>query len=156
LTVVSHPILGEHKNIDGVVLHGSDEWFDRTHAELIEKSIKSGMFRPKIPLPFLSLNTCAGYNKNAVAITPDGRLVKCSEQFGDDQTIGDIHTGIVNHELERAWQEIADYDSCARCEFYPHCLQLVHCNAKESCLRFSYLRSIAEKQIREIYSKKKE
>ena len=151
LSVISHPVIGEHRPPDGNILHGSKEWFDKTQADLNQMSMQYGLFRTKVPFPCLNLHTCAGYNKNAVSITPDGRLVKCSEQFGVDQTIGDIRTGIENDELVDAWKEIADYDSCASCMFYPHCLKLVQCSAKDSCMRFSYLRSITERQIKGKY-----
>lgn len=151
LKVIAHPVLGAHENPDGVILHGSDEWFIDTFAKLNLKSMEKGIYRSKIPLPCLIFSVCAAYNKNALAITPDGRFVKCSEQFGDDQTIGNLKDGITNQALVNAWREIADYNSCAKCVFYPYCVKLVCCNAKDTCIRSSFLFSVNEQRMKDIY-----
>ena len=133
LQINVHPVIGEFSNPDGKVLHGSERWFEEKICELNGMARKSGLLKSKNILPSLRFTGCQASQKSSVTITPEGKLVRCPEQFGEDQITGDVWKGITNYEIVRAWKEFADYPRCKECVLFPHCERLVLCNTKERC-----------------------
>lgn len=139
LRVGVHPVIGEHRNKNGELLHGTDEWFTKMLVELNSLVIKKGLKNVEMELPYLNYEACSAYNDSTATITPEGNIVRCPEKFGDDQITGNLHTGITNHELVKSWKEIADFPMCADCALHPNCLRLVNCSNTTYCHKSLYL-----------------
>ncbi len=133
LALSAHPVIGEYKESDGKVHHGSDDWFSDMNVELSNLSRELGLKNTKKELPSFNLDACGACSDASVTITPDGRIVKCPEQFGADQTIGDVRKGIVNKDLVESWKMVADYPVCIDCPLFPNCVKLVNCSNKGYC-----------------------
>lgn len=133
LIVAAHAIIGEYKSPDGEVRHGSDDWFTDMQLQLNQKSRECGLLRSQKPLPYMSARLCGACKDSTAVITPDGAIVKCPEQFGDEQIIGHVKTGIVNTELIKEWKRVADYSMCSICTLFPVCTRLENCSNKTYC-----------------------
>lgn len=133
LTISAHPVIGSHKNHDGKLSHGSDEWFDEKTAEMMHYAREVGVCKKLIQLPFLNYEICSACNEKTVTITPEGWLVRCPEKYGSDQITGNVVTGVTNRELVDAWKQIADFSFCHECEFFPNCVRLVNCSNTTYC-----------------------
>lgn len=128
-----HPVVGEYPNKQGEVLHGNDAWFEGKIVELNEVARKAGLIKSKHGLPCLKFHGCQAINDSAVVITPEGNLVRCPEQFGNDQVTGNIWQGVTNKDLVSSWKEIGDYSMCHNCALFPDCLRISHCSANTRC-----------------------
>jgi len=144
LQVYVHPIVGKYKDQDGKVLHGSDEWFAEKICELNSISCSAGLFKREIQLPSLRYKRCQAANGRTLTITPEGNLVSCPEQFGEDQIKGNVLTGVTNEDIVRSWNEIVSMQNCESCCVFPNCIQMRNCSVSGSCcylpelmLRFS-------------------
>lgn len=144
LRVYVHPIVGKYMNKDGMVLHGSDEWFTEKICELNSISCSAGLLKRETLLPSLRYKRCQAANGRALTITPEGNLVSCPEQFGDDQVKGNVLTGVTNEVVVRSWNETVSMQKCETCCVFPNCIQMRHCSVSGSCcylpelmLRFS-------------------
>lgn len=133
LSVYSYPIIGEYKNADGKINHGTDEWFAHKTVELNDKSRSKGLLHRKNELPFLHYKNCAADDDAAITINALGKLVKCAEHFQEDQWVGSVKEGILNRELVQAWKVNARFWKCPDCTFYPRCVKLEKCGASEIC-----------------------
>lgn len=133
LHVFVHPINGEYTGIDGDVKHGTDEWFSKKIVELNGISRRAGLYRSKKALPFLNYKGCMATDSTSVTITPEGRLVRCSEHIGDEQTTGTVKHGTTNPKMIESWNSFADYEKCAHCNLYPYCIQVTNCSVKDMC-----------------------
>ena len=133
LQVYAYPVMGTYPNHDGIVQHGSDEWFEQKIVELNEIAREKGVLRKRKGLPYLSCIGCDADDSSAVIIAANGTLVKCCEEFGDEQSIGTVQEGITNRSLVASWKRIADYPKCRDCEFFPKCVRLKNCKSKDRC-----------------------
>lgn len=133
LHVFVHPINGEYPGVDGDVKHGSDEWFSKKIVELNDFSRRAGLYRNKRELPVLRFKGCMATDTASATITPDGRIVSCSEHIGDDQTTGTVKKGITNQKIIDSWNRFADYSKCAKCYLYPYCIRITNCSIKDMC-----------------------
>ena len=133
LQVHVHPVIGEYPEDNGAVLHGSDSWFDEKVAELNEKAREAGFLARSHELPSLRYKGCQANSDSSVTIIPDGSLVRCPEQFGEDQITGTIREGITRPEVVESWKQFVDYGKCDDCILFPYCLRLLNCSAKERC-----------------------
>lgn len=133
LIVAAHEIVGEYADSNGCVNHGSDEWFTDIQIRLREKARGLGLSRGEKPLPYMNIRICGACSDSCVVITPEGGIAKCPEQFGDEQIVGHITQGIINHELVDSWKKVADYRMCIGCALYPSCTRLVNCSNKTYC-----------------------
>lgn len=110
-----------------------DEWYERTIVELNNVSRDGKLYRQLRELPNLEFIGCMAINDSTVTITPEGQLVRCSEQFGDEQFIGDIWNGVTKEELIKSWRVLADYETCQNCFLFPHCVRPINCLTKNRC-----------------------
>ena len=133
LQVYAYPVIGEYKDYRGIINHGTDEWIDTTQAELNSFARTAGCYREKKRLPELLFNGCEADNKSSITINAKGELVRCCEMFGPDQVVGTVQQGIVNDSLYNSWSIVADYEKCARCAFFPTCVKMYNCLAKDRC-----------------------
>lgn len=133
LELSAHPIIGEYKDYKGRILHGSDAWFTKMVLDLNNIAREVGLKKVIKRLPSINHSMCGAYSDSCVTITPDGSIVKCPEQFGQEQVIGSIRTGITNHTLVSEWKAVADYPMCRDCVVFPNCVRLVNCSNKSYC-----------------------
>ena len=133
LRVSVHPVIGEHKDHDGIILHGNDEWFEEKTVELNDIIRNTSYFDEFDQLPSLNFTGCQASNNSSVTITPDGDLVKCPEQFGENQIIGNIRDGISNHNLVQSWKQLGHYEKCIKCTLFPACMKIENCGVKNYC-----------------------
>lgn len=75
----------------------------------------------------IKTNCCMADAVSAVAILPNGKLVKC-EHFTDDNIVGSIYDGITDHALvEKFMERDNSKEMCAGCVAYPRCVRLKMC-----------------------------
>lgn len=142
LQVYVHPIVGEHRNRDGAVNHGSEAWFSEKIVELNDAARSLSLYRGDGYLPSL-LHGCMASSDSTITINAKGKLVKCPEQFADNQTIGDLLHGITNKQLADSWKEFSDYPRCVGCALFPACARMKNCSAKDRCnYQFEILRQV--------------
>ena len=131
----NHPLLHVFAHpINGVLRQGDDIWFEHKVMEMQNIARNSGLYRKAYQLPSLEFMGCAAMNDDTTTITAEGKLVRCSEQFGDDQVVGDLNSETIDKSVVQSWKQIADYDKCAFCYLFPHCLRLLNCAIKDDCL----------------------
>ena len=132
-----HPIIGQFVTNEGVVSHGSDKWFEEKIVELNDMARNAGLLKPKDELPYLKYKGCQANNKSAATITPEGSLVRCPEQYGDEQVAGNIWAGVTNSEIVQSWQVFSEYPKCKECVLFPYCVRLSRCSAQDRCCYLS-------------------
>lgn len=132
LHVSAFPVVGEHVDHDGRLLHGDDSWLEAMFAELNDYARKAKVAHDKYRLPYLQYIGCDADNPAAITIMPDGTLIRCGEQF-DDGGIGNVRDGIREVKWLDFWKEPGDYQKCNNCSFFPRCVKLVRCHAKDRC-----------------------
>ena len=147
LRVGVHPVIGDHRNKNGELLHGTDEWFTKMLVELNSLLFSKGLKENRMELPYLNYEACSAYSDSTVTITPEGNIVRCPEKFGNDQITGNLQTGVTNHELVKSWKEIADFPMCVDCALHPNCLRLVNCSNTTYCHKSLYLSKRCEELI---------
>lgn len=148
LTVKAHPIIGEYADKTGTVLHGNDEWFEDKLSELNGISRYEGLLQDSVELPYLHYKWCEAASDYAVTITPEGSLVHCPEQLGEDQVFGNIRDGITDGSRTEAWKEIADFDECRKCVLFPRCLTVRNCATAGKCyMKKQDIRNVSELAI---------
>ena len=133
LQIRVHPIVGEYTTPEGTVSHGSEKWFEEKTYELNSMARENGFLETKIYLPYLKFTGCQANQKSSVTITPEGKIVRCPEQFGEDQITGNIWDGVTNIQIVKEWKEFADYPRCRECVLFPFCERLKLCNVKDRC-----------------------
>jgi radical SAM protein with 4Fe4S-binding SPASM domain len=133
LRVYAHPIVGSYVDYAGRMLHGSDDWFASERWRLNSLARDKGLQGRKQTIPTLSYTGCEACDNRCVVITPSGKIVKCAEQFGDDQVIGDVYTGIVNLDRVHSWERLVTYPICEDCALLPNCFRLMNCGNKGYC-----------------------
>lgn len=75
---------------------------------------------------------CMACNDNNITIYPDGSLGKCDHAM-DKEKLGDINSGIVNHELIDYWKtQRAEISECQNCTSYPICNRIEHCPEEQN------------------------
>lgn len=137
LQVYVHPVIGEHPDVSGKVIHADDAWFDEKILELNGMARELGLLSPKNKLPYLRFRGCQASNDEYATITPEGYLVSCPEQYGEDQIIGNIWDGITNYDTVNTWKEFSEYPRCIDCVLFPDCSRLKRCSAKDRCCYMS-------------------
>ncbi len=142
LEVFPHPIIGEYVNPQGRISHGTEEWFTEKLAELNFAARDRGLSRRGYRLPFMNASYCMAYSDRSVTVTPDGSLVECPEQFGEDQIMGTLDTGVIDEKVVSSWKKIADYDRCKGCVLFPGCFKLINCGTKSYCSKSKVLISL--------------
>lgn len=148
LNVSAHQINGDYHD-EECNQHGNEEWFSEKIVELNDIAREAGLNRKGGRLPSLVSIGCKASLNSMVTITPEGNLVRCPEQFGEDQITGNVRDGILNKGLIQSWKQLADYERCRECAFYPHCLTIKNCAVRDRCcykLEYSKLYSDAIKQ----------
>jgi len=154
LTVSAHPIIGEYRNSDGEVVHGSDQWLEKKALELNDTAREAGLYPITARIPCLSYKGCSAARDSAVTITPEGNIVRCLEQYGCDQITGNIYDGVLNKTLVQSWKEFADYERCSECIMFPVCDRLKRCATYDKCYySLEYMRQYTE-VIKKEYQKK--
>lgn len=133
LQVYAFPVIGDYPGTDGIVHHGSDNWLNETAVMLNDYARETGLYFPNINLPYLSYMGCGATDDHAITINAEGFLVKCPEQLENGQAVGSVKDGITNHVLVQKWKEVADYQKCIDCVFYPKCFRLRKCSAGDKC-----------------------
>ena len=120
----------------GNQLHKNDEIVDtiKVFNEFNEYLIAKGLNIGKVLETNYKINHCMADSKNAVVITPDGRLTKC-EHFSDREIIGDIYSDNLDVKLINDWKELQpETDICNNCPAYIDCLRLKKCpNVSPNC-----------------------
>jgi len=153
LHVNAYPVIGNHVNRDGKIIHGTDSWLIDTYTELNDLAKKCEVATERYDLPYLSHIGCDADNPMAVTITPDGALVRCCERFEEDEWTGNVIDGVTNPELVKAWTEVTSYDKCEECVMYPRCLRLKRCVAQDRCYFMQEKERKAMEAMRQAYAK---
>ena len=112
---------------------GIESWFSDKIYELNSLSRANGMLKENNSLPCLNFFRCDAAKKNAITITPEGKLVNCPERIEPELYVGSINSGIVNYELVQSWREAADYVKCQKCILFPRCVKFERCSGKDKC-----------------------
>jgi len=133
LDVSCHPVVGEYIDYEGVVAHANSEWFAKNIVRLNDISRNANYLKSNNVLPCLNITGCQASDDTSITITPNGDLVKCPEQFGDDQIIGNVRDGIVNYKLIQSWKELSNNDNCKHCILLPDCMKLNNCATRDVC-----------------------
>ncbi len=133
LQISVHPIIGDFPESGENERHGSEAWFEDKICELNEMARNKGLLKRQVMLPSLKFTGCQANQDTAATITPDGYLVRCPEQFGEDQITGNIWDGITNTTIIHAWKERIDYPKCKQCVLFPYCEKPALCSAKDRC-----------------------
>ena len=147
----THPVNGEYTDASGCVLHGDSDWFSAKVYEFNSAIRKAGLLRKSRKLPILKYGGCEASNDAAVVITAEGMLVRCPEQFGDDQITGNVRDGITNPQQVLSWKEFIEYSKCVNCVLYPRCNRIKNCSVKDLCNYFLELKKVAEDSIKQHY-----
>lgn len=144
----AHPVNGEFINQEGILQHGTEEWFSEKYALLNEYARQKGLLRNNTYLPFMRFNGCIASDNNALVINPTGELARCPEEFEGKQIVGTIKDGISDFSLFDSWTRFADYERCSSCSFFPYCDRLVNCNAKNRCTnKLEYIQKYQQSMI---------
>ena len=143
LQISSHPIIGVYPDHEGNVSHGSDEWFEHKMVELFDLADSNGFVSHAESLPSIAYRKCMAARDYAVTITPEGFLVRCPEQFSDNQITGTLKDGITNQDLVSSWKQMAEKKECANCILFPECYSVTNCLTSDYCVHYS-------KRIKEI------
>ena len=133
LQVYAYPVIGDYPEKDGIIRHGSDEWRKDKTVRLNDYARESGMYSDRNELPCLHHIGCSADDDDSLTINAQGFLVKCPEHYEEADSIGNLKDGILNKELVQAWKEIADYDICKECTFFPRCVRQIKCSAGDRC-----------------------
>lgn len=137
LSVSAHPIIGTFRNQEGEIPHGSEAWFEEKIVQLAEIAEGAGLSHRKPRLPSLNYRECMASRDFAVTITPEGALVRCPEQFGEDQIVGSLREGVTNRQRTEAWKKAADSERCAACVMFPLCHFPANCLTSKLCMLYS-------------------
>lgn len=135
LHVFATPVLGKHRDHNGILNHGSDTWIDRKVSELSDLSRRYGFSQPTIKLPCLEYSSCSAGDDAYVLIGPSGHLGRCLECVDVSDAVGTIEAGVTDKALYDSWKDIADYKKCAKCCLYPWCVKMRHCSSGDRCYR---------------------
>ena len=130
ISVSAHQVNG---SFPIVTQHGSEEWFSAKIVELNDIARAAGVYRRKMTLPSLVSLGCKASLSSTVTITAEGNLVRCPEQFGDDQITGNVREGVINRQLVLSWKQLMDNEKCVECVFYPKCLKILNCSVGDQC-----------------------
>lgn len=110
-----------------------EDWLDRKNNELYELARLYGNYQRHISLPSLRYLMCEAGDSSCASILPDGKMVCCPEQIGNDQIKGSIYQGITNTPLVASWRRFADHERCRNCSLFPNCPRMVNCSSKDRC-----------------------
>lgn len=154
LSVSAHQINGDCH--DENKPHGNEEWFSEKIVELNDIARKAGLYRKQVRLPSLISVGCKASMNSMVTITPEGNLVRCPEQFGNDQITGNVREGITNSAIVKSWKELADYPKCYECCYYPKCLAIRNCATGDSCCYRKEYSKLYSKAMIDCYIPQKE
>lgn len=133
LQIHVHPVVGEYQDSSGNIFHGNDAWFGEKIIELNNMARDEGLLKSNDMLPCLQFKGCQANNDASLTITPEGNLVSCPEQFGDDQIIGTVWDGITNTDVIQSWKVFGEYPKCKECKLFPYCVRLSRCSVKDRC-----------------------
>ena len=131
--VYATPVLGEYSNDDGPIPHGDDEWMVQKICELNDLSRNAGYNRYGVSLPHLEYSGCSAADRSYLIIGPQGNIYRCLECVQSKDAVGDIDHGITNQDLVSMWRQLADYEKCHNCEYYPWCMKMSACSAGDRC-----------------------
>lgn len=136
LQVYSHQVNENYNSVgeDSEAL-ALDSWYSNKILELNNLSRSRGLYQNEKELPCLYFRMCEAASDNAVTITPQGNIVSCGEQIGDDQIKGNLKEGITNQELVRAWKQFVDFKRCDNCPLFPSCPSMLKCTGRDHCYR---------------------
>ena len=151
LQIKVHPVVGEHADHSGKVLHGDNEWFNIMNVQLNDIARSEGYLIDAVTLPGMNIAGCQANNEKSVTITSQGKLVCCPEQIGDDQIIGDVQTGVINKSIVQSWQKIGDYGKCKSCHFFPDCMKLEKCASGDRCQSYLEILSFYQRVIKKTF-----
>lgn len=133
LSLRSHQIIKSDDDYDTDSGLEKEAWYQKKIFELNEFSRKKGFLKRDNKLPSLEYHWCEATSHHAITILPDGKLVSCPEQLGEDQCLGDLKTGVTNHDLASSWRHFGDYSKCHKCTFFPDCLKILRCASGSRC-----------------------
>ena len=151
LSVTAHPVIGEHKDLNGEIHHGDDAWFTQREIEMDDIAYRKGYIRRERSLPFLNYSKCTAGNEASVTVRPDGGIVRCPQLFGDDQLTGTVKKGIINRDIIQSWKQSVDAEVCWDCTLYANCNRLVRCPDSVYCHKAPTYKKRFARMIEEIY-----
>ena len=152
LQVRVHPVVGEYPDYTGKILHGSEEWFTEKVVELGNISREAGyMNYHATELPYMNYKGCQACDGRSVTVTPQGYIVRCPEQIGEEQITGTLVDGVTDTSLVESWRVIADYPNCIQCEMKPYCFTLERCSTKGYCTYSKELKNGVKNTMRFFY-----
>lgn len=131
--IYATPVLGEHMNREGKVIHGNDDWLIQKNVELNDIARKAGISKPIHGLPSLAFCGCSAEDDSYTVIGADGSLARCLELFDGENAVGTITEGVKNKQLLQSWKQIADFEKCVKCTYFPMCIKMQNCPAGERC-----------------------
>lgn len=134
LEVKAYPVIGEHADFDGELVHGSNDWFSHKVVELNNAAKSNGLKRKRNNVPYLAFGGCIADENGAIVIGAKGQILRCVECYQDNQAVGNIYDGITNPQLAQAWNNIGDFHVCDECVLFPTCVRMALCPSQEECL----------------------
>lgn len=137
LQVRVHPLYGEHRNPEGKINHANNCWFEKKIVELNTLAREAGLLERSRRLPSIEFRACQAYSESSVTIAPNGILVRCPEQFGEDQATGNVIDGVISEVALRAWKQYADLEMCKKCCLLPICKRNERCLTRDTCCYYS-------------------
>lgn len=142
LEVIAAPILGEHPNKEGKVLHADDSWMDEKICELDDMARVAGFTHYGMPLPCLEYTGCSAADDSFIIIGPNGSLSKCLECVSDEHSVGTLRDGITDQIRVQSWKVLADHKKCSNCTFFPYCMRMNRCSGEDRCYEADAIRQI--------------
>ena len=111
----------------------------RSHLFEVQKEAYKTQLNHNVPisqnrysLPHLKLNSCYADNPSAIGISPDGKLYKCAENIAFTPSFGNIfESQKIDESKINCFTKKHDWKKCHDCVFYPSCLNLSMCSARQ-------------------------
>lgn len=82
-------------------------------------------------LPGLVLHSCKADESCWVGISPEGNIYKCPENINNELYFTDTEGSFETHENYDVFYEKQNWERCRSCEFYPSCVNLKECCARQ-------------------------
>ena len=87
-------------------------------------------------LPSLKLHSCFADDGSWVGISPEGRIHKCPENINNENYFACLGEETTDQAKMDMYYEVNSWDECRKCAFYPSCVNLKECVARQKkCLK---------------------
>ena len=117
-----------------------DFYSEEERAELFEiqkkayvKCLEAGITiaQNRYSLPAFSLHSCFADDSAWVGISPEGRIYKCPENINNELYFSELGSSARDEEKIDMFYEKSSWERCKSCAFYPSCVNLKECIARQ-------------------------